>query len=177
MEAEYKRVFGEKIKLSPGVENAGYEWILRILNNDLIIMGSTNDVAKAVGLSDQADSPVGWTAFSRLRDKEKNPNLKFTVMYDIKPVMGVSTDVVMAIVNQARHPNAAKLLIRWMMGDSKGGTGYAPYYVLGNFSVRDDVAPVKGSKKLSDLNYWASDPEYVWENGQKILEFWIANLN
>jgi len=176
MAADYERVFGKKIELSSGVESAGYEWIFRILKNDLIIMGSTNDVAKAVGLSDQAAPPVGFTAFSRLRDKEKNPKLKFDVMYDVKPAMGVSTDVVIGLVNQAKHPNAAKLLIRWMMGDKKGGQGYAPYHVLGNFPVRTDVPPPKGSKSLSDLNLWQSDRKFVWNNGQKIRDFWVSNL-
>jgi iron(III) transport system substrate-binding protein len=176
MKKEYQRVFGKRISLSDGVENAGYEWLLRVLNNDAIIMGSTNDVSDAVGLSDQANPPVGLTAFSRLRDKEKNPNLTFDVMYDLQPVLGVSTEVVVAIVNQAKHPNAAKLLIRWMMGDEEGGEGYEPYYVLGNFSVRTDVKPLEGIKNIGDLNLWAANPDFVWENGQKIVEFWISNL-
>ena len=176
MEQEYNRVFGKPIKLSSGVENAGFEWILRILNNDVVILGSTNSVGKAVGLSDQAEPPVGWTAFSRLRDKEKDPNLKFDVIYDVKPAMGVSTDVVVAIANNCKHPNAAKLLIRWMMGDQNGGQGYAPYYVLGNFPIRKDVPPPKGSRSLSELNLWAADPDYVWANGQKILDFWVSHL-
>jgi len=174
--ADYKRVFGKDLVLSPGVENAGYEWILKVLNNDLVILGSTNDVSNAVGLSDQANPPVGITAFSRVRDKGKNPNLKFDVMYNIKPVIGVGTKVVMCIANQAKHPNAAKLMINWMMGDEKGGNGYKPYYVLGNFSVRNDVPPVKGSRSMKDLDLWFADPEFVWDEGQKILEFWVANL-
>jgi len=176
MAMEYNKVFGEKITLSSGVENAGYEWILRLLNNDVIILGSTNSVAKSVGLSDQANPPVGFTAYSRLRDKEKNPNLKFDIMTDISPVMGITTDVVVGIVNKAKNPNAAKLLIRWMMGDEKGGQGYSPYFVLGNFPVRKDVPAPKGSKSLSDLKLWKSDPNYVWNNGQKVLDFWVAHL-
>ncbi len=176
MKKEYQTVFGKRISLSEGVENAGYEWLLRVLNNDAIIMGSTNDVSDAVGLSDQANPPVGLTAFSRLRDKEKNPNLTFDVMYDLQPAMGVSTEVVVAIVNRAKHPNAAKLLIRWMMGDEQGGEGYEPYYVLGNFAVRTDVKPLEGIKNIGELNLWAANPDFVWENGQKIIEFWISNL-
>lgn len=176
MAADYQRVFGTPISLSSGVENAGYEWILRVLNNDVVIMGSTNSVAKAVGLSDQANPPVGWTAFSRLRDKKKDPNLKFDVMYHIKPVMGVATEVVIAMVNQAQHPNAAKLLVHWMMGDREGGQGYAPYHVLGDFPIRTDMAPPKGAKPLADLNVWKADPAYVWTNGQKILDFWVSHL-
>ncbi len=176
MEAEYEKVFGEKLKLSKGVENAGYEWLYRILKNDVVVVGSSNDVAKAVGLASGDNPPVGFTSFSRLRDKKKNPNLKFQVMFDTTPVMGVATEVIIGIVNQAKHPNAAKLLIHWMLGDEKGGRGYAPYYVLGDFPLRKDVAPPPGAKKITDMNIWASDPKYVWENGQKVLEFWVSNL-
>jgi iron(III) transport system substrate-binding protein len=176
MAAEYQRVFGQPIKLSPGVKNAGYEWVLKLLNNDAIILGSTNDVAKAVGLSDQEKPPVGFTAYSRLRDKEKNPKLKFEVILDVLPAIGVSTDVIVGIVNKAPHPNAAKLLIRWMMGDEKGGQGYEPYFVFGNFPVRKDVPPPKGSKGLSELKLWPADPEYVWKHGQEVLDFWVAHL-
>ena len=176
MAADYKRVFGKEITLSPGVENAGYEWILRLLNNDVIILGSTNSVAQAVGLSDQANPPVGFTAYSRLRDKKKNPNLKFDVITEVEPVMGIATEVVVAIVNGGANPNAAKLLIHWMMGDAKGGEGYIPYFVLGNFPVRTDVPAPKGSKSLSELKLWKSDPDYVWNQGQKVLDFWVAHL-
>jgi iron(III) transport system substrate-binding protein len=177
MAADFKRVFGKPVTLSPGVENAGYEWILRVLKNDAVIVGSTNNVAKAVGLSDQAKPPVGWTAFSRLRDKEKNPNLKFDIMYNVKPVMGVDTEVVIAMVSHGRHPNAAKLLVHWMMGDEKGGQGYAPYYVLGDFPLRTDVPAPKGGKALAGLSLWKSDPAYVWANSQKVLDFWVSHLN
>ena len=138
MAREYQRVFGKPIELSKGVKNAGYEWILRILKNDAIIAGSTNDVSNAVGQPGQQKPPAGITAFSRLRDKEKNPKLVFDVAYDAKPVLGIATEVVIAIVNQAKHPNAAKLMTRWMMGDAQGGQGYKPYFVLGDVPVRTD---------------------------------------
>jgi iron(III) transport system substrate-binding protein len=176
MAADYKRVFGKEITLSPGVQNAGYEWILRLLNNDVIILGSTNSVSEAVGLSDQPNPPVGFTAYSRLRDKEKNPNLKFDVITDLEPVVGVATEVVVAMVKGGAHPNAAKLLIHWMMGDAKGGEGYKPYFVLGNFTVRTDVPAPKGSKSLSELKLWKADADYVWNEGQKVLDFWVAHL-
>ena len=88
MAADYKKVFGKDLTLSPGVENAGYEWIYRLIKNDLVIMGSTNDVAKAVGLSDQKNPPIGITSTSRVRDKEKDPNLKFTFIEELTPMMG-----------------------------------------------------------------------------------------
>ncbi len=176
MAKEYQRVFGKSIGLSKGSQNAGQEWILRLLKNDAVIAGSTNDVSKAVGQAGQKKPPVGITAFSRLRDKEKNPKLAFDVAYDLKPVMGVATEVVVLMVNQAKHPHAAQLMVRWMMGDEKGGKGYKPYFVLGNIATRTDQSAPKGSKPLKDLNVWTADPQYVWEQGQKIRDFWLSNL-
>ena len=176
MAKDYERVFGKPIELSKGVKNAGYEWILRILKNDAVIAGSTNDVSDAVGQPGQQKPPVGITAFSRLRDKEKNPKLAFDVAYDLQPVIGVATDVVNVIVNRAPHPHAAKLLIRWMMGDEKGGQGYKPYFVLGNIPVRTDQPAPKGSKPLKDLNVWSAEAQFVWDNGQEVRDFWLANL-
>ena len=176
MEKEYQRVFGKPIQLSKDSKNAGYEWILRLLKNDAVISGSTNDVSNAVGQAGQQKPPVGITAFSRLRDKEKNPKLAFDVAYDLRPVTGVATGVVVAIVNQGKHPHAAKLLMRWMMGDEKGERGYKPYHVLGNIPTRTDMTAPKGSKPLKDLNVWAADPRYVWDHGQEIRDFWLSNL-
>jgi iron(III) transport system substrate-binding protein len=176
MAKEYQRVFGKPIQLSKGSRSAGYEWILRILKNDAVIAGSTNDVSNAVGQPGQQKPPIGITAFSRLRDKEKNPKLVFDVAYDIQPVMGVATEVVIAVINQAKHPNAAKLLIRWMMGDEKGGQGYKPYFVLGDLPVRTDQPAPKGSKTLQQLNVWIADPRYVWDHGQETRDFWLGHL-
>ncbi len=176
MRKEYQRVFGKPLKLSQDAKNAGYEWILQLLANDAVIAGSTNDVSNAVGQAGQKKPPVGITAFSRLRDKEKNPKLAFEVAYDLQPVMGVATEVVVAIVNRTKHPNAAKLLVRWMMGDEKGGQGYQPYFVLGDLPTRTDQPAPKGSRALKDLNVWTADPQYVWSRGQEIRDFWLSSL-
>ncbi len=176
MAKEYEKAFGEKIKLSQGVPNAGYEWLYRVLKNDAVVVGSTNDVGKAVGLSQQEKPPVGLTAYSRLRDMEKDPNLKFAFAENLSPVSGFSINVVQLVVNRAKHPNAAKLLLRFMMGDEKGGAGFEPYFVIGNFSVRKDVPPVKGQKPITELKVWGATPEFAWKEGQRVLDFWVSNL-
>ncbi len=176
MEKEYEKVFGEKIKLSSGVKNAGYEWLYRVLKNEAVVVGSTNDVVKAVGLSQQDMPPVGLTAYSRFRDAEKDPNLKFAFLETLSPVSGFSINVVQLVVNRAKNPNAAKLLLHYMLGDEKGGGGYEPYYVVGNFSVRTDVPPIEGLKPITEMNVWEASPEFVWNEGQQVLDFWVSNL-
>ncbi len=176
MAKEYQKVFGQPIKLSKDAKNAGYEWILRLLKNDLVVAGSMNDVANAVGQPGQQKPPVGITAFSRLRDKEKNPKLAFDVAYDMQPVMGVATEVIIAVVHKSKHPQAAKLMVRWLMGDEKGGQGYKPYFVLGDIPTRTDQPAPKGSRTLAKMNAWMADPKFVWDRGQEIRDFWLGNL-
>jgi hypothetical protein len=62
------------------------------------------------------------------------------------------------------------------MGDTKGGQGYQPYFTLGDLPVRTDQPAPKGSKPLAQLNVWGADPAYVWDHGQEIRDFWLANL-
>jgi iron(III) transport system substrate-binding protein len=174
MAREYERVFGKPLQLSPGVPDAGREWIKRLLANKVTVAKSTNDVAKAVGRADPARAPIGMTAMSRLRDKEKDPKLQFDIAYDLQPVGAVTTGVMLAVPSYAPHPNAAKLLVRWLMGDAKGGEGYKPYFVLGDAPTRSDQ-PLPPGMRLIERR-WYTDPAYVWANGRAILDFWLANL-
>jgi len=174
MAKEYEREFGKPIKLSPGIKNAGYEWIKRLLENDVIIAGSTNDVSNAVGKAGQKNPPIGITAMSRLRDKEKDPKLVFDVAYNIRPVVGIATPSVIAIPNKAPHPNAAKLLIRWIMGDEKGGQGYKPYFVVGDIPARTDQPNPPKAKAIE--RRWDVDPDFVWKHGREVMDFWLAHL-
>lgn len=174
MAKEYERVFGKPLQLSPGVPDAGREWIKRLLANKATVARSTNDVAKAVGRAEPTKAPIGLTAMSRLRDKEKDPKLQFDIAYDLQPVGAVTTGVLLAVPSYATHPNAAKLLIRWLMGDAKGGEGYAPYFVLGDAPTRSDQPLPSGMRAID--RRWYADPAYVWANGRAILDFWVANL-
>lgn len=174
MAREYERKFGRPLTLSRGVRNAGYEWIKRLLENKVIAAGSTNDISNAVGRSGQKNPPIGVTAMSRLRDKEKDPKLAFDVAYNLRPVVGVATGTPLAIAYRAPHPNAAKLMIRWMWGDDKGGEGYKPYFVPGNIPTRTDQ-PHPPKAKAIDLR-WDVDADFVWKHGQEVLDFWLAHL-
>ena len=42
--------------------------------------------------------------------------------------------------------------------------------------VRTDVKPLEGVENIDKLNLWGANPDFVWENGQKVVEFWISNL-
>ena len=179
MAQEYQKAFGKPIVLESGVPNAGYQWIKDVLKNEPSLTSSSGDAATAIGTKGQKAPPIGFTTYSKIRDVIAG-TLAFDVMWNMSPIIGFTEETALAIANQAPHPNAAKLLIRWMEGDEKGGKGFAPFYVPGDYPTRKDVPPPKGAKPWTDVQkfVWsgAGDTAYTYNNSIKVRDFWLANL-
>lgn len=58
LEADYLRRFGEPLQLRE--ENAGLEFLRRLVENDIILMTSDTRIAEAVGQKGQENPPVGF---------------------------------------------------------------------------------------------------------------------
>ena len=174
MAAAYQKEFGTKLVLSPGNENAGYEWIDRIIKNGLVLTSSDGTVSDAVGTPGQTNPPLGLcVASSKLRNNSKGQVLG--IAWNVAPRYGTYKGNYLVMANNAPHPNAAKLLIRYMMGDAAGGKGMAPFYVPGQWSARSDVPPtaditLEGLDKVG----WGPDPEYVYDNGLVVRDYWLT---
>ncbi len=179
MAKAYQDAFGKPIQLEAGVPNAGYQWIKDMLKNEPALTSSSGDVANAIGAKGQKAPPVGFTTYSKIRDVIAG-TLAFDVMWNMQPIIGFTEETALAMANQAQHPNAAKLLIRWMEGDDKGGKGFVPFYVPGDYPTRTDTPPPKGAKPWLDVQkfVWsgAGDTTYVYNNSVKVRDFWLANL-
>jgi iron(III) transport system substrate-binding protein len=179
MAKEYEKAFGKPIKLDAGVQNAGYQWIKDVLKNEPALTSSSGDVATAVGAKGQKTPPIGFTTYSKIRNAQ-NGEIAFDVMFGMSPIIGFTEETALAIANQATHPNAAKLLIRWMLGDEKGSKGFTPFYLPGDYSTRKDVPAPKGAvawNEVSKLVWTGSNQiDYVYMNSVPVRDFWIANL-
>lgn len=178
MAKEYEKAFGKPIKLDPGVPNAGYQWIKDLLKNGVTLTSSSGDAATAVGTLGQKNPPIGFTSYSKIRNAQKG-EIAFDVMWGMSPTFAITEETALAIANLAPHPNAAKLLIRWMLGDEKGGKGFAPFYVPGDYPTRKDAQPPKGAKPWSEFQgkVWSNDPTWVYQNAIQVRDFWVANLS
>lgn len=191
MAAAYKRLTGKEIELSPGVPDAGYEFIYRLLRNDLIIIKDGGAVAEASGKTGQENPPIAITNYSYMR---YNASKGFVnkIIVDLDPVSGLIYPTYHAIARQAPHPNAAKLFIAFLMGDpninldtvieppyteGKGLEllqGLAPYFSPGGErSPRDNVPRPPGGEIWFELTRWAVDAEYMWYDGPKVQDFWV----
>jgi iron(III) transport system substrate-binding protein len=190
MAAAYRDLTGEDLVLSEGVPDAGYEWLYRLLNNDLIISDSGGTVTGASGQRGQTDPPISITTFTYLR---YNQTRDFTngLVYPLNPTDGAIFPTYTAIARQAPNPNAAKLFTAFLLGDpdinpntvieepyTEGASldllqGLAPYYEVGSKSPRNDIALPQGGEEWDRMNMWVVDPEHMWFEGPRIQDFWV----
>lgn len=142
MAEAYKDYFGKEIELT--TPNAGYEWIRDIFNNDIIFNASGHDISDIMGSPDLENPPISIAQSSsnyRFTGDPSRGNPDFRPILDINPIAaaGPLLDCPLSIAYNAPHPNAAKLLVRFLLGDEKGGSGFAPWFVLGNWPSRVDI--------------------------------------
>ncbi len=168
--AAYEELYGEALVLSDGCENAGYEFLKRLHDNEPIYTSSSDEIAEAVGTPGQSDPPVGFSASSKLRKNEDNGWVLAPV--NLYPTTGIPAINTLYVVEGCEHPAAAKLLIRFMMGGIDGDTsGYEPFNTLGGWPVRDDIEPAEGSTPYSELNVSPFDPDEIYVRSNPHRDF------
>jgi iron(III) transport system substrate-binding protein len=172
MAALYEREFGMKLVTSE--KSAGYEWLKRLIANNPALTSGDDETAKAIGERGRPSPPVGLIGQSKLR-LNKDQNLALAVVQGMRPAGGVMYPAFVCVANRAPHPNAAKLLVRWMMGDEAGGQGFKPYYLEGDYPARTDVPLPPGLAPAAETGIVEIDSTWLYENGLAVRDFWIAN--
>ncbi len=85
----------------------------------------------------------------------------------------------MAIGAFSKHPNAAKLMIKWMFGSDNPTpdnlAGYTPYYVPGDWAVRTDLVEPAGQKPINEMDFYIEDADWLYVNAIKVRDFWLQN--
>jgi iron(III) transport system substrate-binding protein len=158
MAAAYETEFGMAIDLG-GAPNAGEKFITDLFANDVILVGSTDDVNAAVGKTGQTNPPIGFTTYSDRRDNE-DEGWSLQVANDVAPAPGIIFPAVVALAKGAKNPAAARLAIDFLMGDDSdtGGDGFKPFYVAGDYATRSDITPHPDAIPLADFRAWSIDP-------------------
>lgn len=171
--ADYEREFGEKLVLSDGCDNAAYELIYRLFNNDPIFMSSSDEICESVAGTGVTEKKLGYGASSKVR---KNADNGWSLApINILPATGIPNLNNLYIVNECPHPNAAKLLVRWMVGEADGtGEGFTPFNTLGGWTVRNNVPDKEGNIPLTELNVWPADVMFIYENIQDMQDFFLT---
>lgn len=172
MAEAYKECYGEEIVLESDEPTAAHAWIKRVLANDPVIFDSNNEVIQSVGEGKESRL-IGYTPSSKYRERaDKGWNIEAEPL-SMSPVSGVAFMNFLAVVNEAPHPNGAKLLIRYLMGGEDGnGNGIKPFNTIGGWPVRPETAIAEGNVPLEDMKLWMINYDFVYKNLQDVQDYW-----
>lgn len=170
MEKAYEEKFGEPLTLND-TENAGYEFIKRLLDNDTILMSSMGDTVDAVAESNADHSVVAIASTVKLRDVVQK-EAALGINTKLQPKMSVPGTSRIFVTNNVENIAATKLFIRYMAGGEDGqGEGFDPFNNPGTFAVRNDIEQDNLVPPLSDLNLWEEDEQYYYEHVDDMYNF------
>ncbi|MGY8984866.1 MAG: ABC transporter substrate-binding protein [Sphingomonadales bacterium] len=189
MAAAYKRLTGEDIVLGDGVPDAGYEFVRRMLANDLVIYKSGSKLVDAAGKAGQDDALIVMGSMTYISRNESKGNVN-AILSDLDPVSRMVFPTYMSIAAHAPNPNAAKVLIAYLLGSTdinldtklekpyiEGASfdllqGLAPYHDAGSVSPRSDVPLPQGGEIWDEMKGWNVSAKFMWEQGPKLRDFW-----
>jgi len=189
MAAAYKRLTGEDIVLGDGVPDAGYEFVRRLLANDVVIYKSGSKLVDAAGKAGQDDALIVMGSMTYISRNESKGNVN-AILSDLDPVSRMVFPTYMAIAAHAPNPNAAKVLIAYLLGSTdinldtklekpyiEGASfdllqGLAPYHDAGSVSPRSDVPLPQGGEIWDQMKGWNVSAKFMWEQGPKLRDFW-----
>ncbi len=173
MAQAYEDLYGVPLEL-PQEENAGREFVRRLVANDLVILNSSDETAEQVGFPGSDSPALGILVSSKLRLRD----IGYEMMnhYEMEPFCGVYVPNYILIAGGAPNVNTAKLFIRWILGEADGtGEGYQPYLRSGAWSVRNDVQD-DSRVRMDELNLLHSDRRFLYENHDEMIAFWESLL-
>jgi len=158
-------------------ENAGYLFLMKLAQNHPGIMpgGDEVDAAYATLGMDPTVEPgygfTGWDSLSATADGE----IAMGPCLTMDPGLGMVKTNYLAIANNAPHPNAAKLFIKFV---TTNPDGFKPWAVLGTYPGNVNIAAPEGMPPLSSLlgKAFFMDPVFDWNNVSKVRDFWAVNL-
>jgi iron(III) transport system substrate-binding protein len=158
------------------VENAGYLWLKKVTYNDVVVLddGDMVDAAFAgLELPAGEEPGFGWTGYSSY-EATLDGELNMAPCFGLEPVMGIFKTSFLAIANNAPHPNAAKLFIRFALSEE----GFDPWNKIGSYPAAEGLPVFEDNLPLAELlpQVWEMDPIFDWENVSKVRDFWAASL-
>lgn len=192
MAAAYQRLTGEEIVLGEGVPDAGYEFVRRLLANDVVIFKSGSKLADAAGAAGQDDAMIAMTNMTYISRNDSKGNVN-AIMSDLDPVSRMVYPTYMSIAANAPNPNAAKVFIAYLLGNPdlnldtdlakpylEGASfdmlqGLAPYHDAGSVSPRSDVPLPQGGEIWDEMEGWNISADFMWEQGPILRDFWLIH--
>ncbi|MET7459404.1 ABC transporter substrate-binding protein [Nonomuraea sp. NPDC005501] len=173
LEQAYQAKYGKALKTEE--KSAAYEWIKRISRNRPVLTGSDEDISAAVGAPNATDKKIGFMSISKFRNNE-DKGYKQATCEGMTPFAGFSYPKYVAVAAKSRHPNAAKLYVRFIMTEE----GVKHEIGEGGVSGNTTVKPLVTAPGLSDWQgqLFHTDPKGLLgdlRDRQTVSDFWRVN--
>lgn len=173
---DYEAVFGEPLELAADEPTAAHAWMKRVAQNGVILETSNSNIVKNVGgASGMTDPPIGYGVSSKLRERDiqgfvlgVEPD-KFST-----PTTAISF-MVAQVADKAPHPNAAKLLIRYLCGEADHtGEGLAPFLTAGSYPVFPSAPVYPDTPDFDSIPKFELDLDYYYDNYLDVYDYWLS---
>jgi iron(III) transport system substrate-binding protein len=178
MAAAYQDLYGKDWTTDEAyaddVPNAGYLFLKKLAQNQPGIQpgGDEVDAAFATVGMDPAEEPgYGWTGWSSYEDTLEGA-LAMAPCMGLEPVMGILKANYLAVANNAPHPNAAKLFIKFALSEE----GFDPWNQMGTYPATEGLTAAEGMPPRDEVALWPSDDLFGYQNSSQIRDFWAVHL-
>lgn len=173
MKAAYVELYGKEPELDADTPDAGWLWLKRFAQNGPIPEPGGDEVDSAFATPGMTDSYMALTSYSNMADVLEG-NLAFEPCWGLTPKVGIQSQSYVGIINQAPHPNAAKLWIKYITSEE----GRKPWAKFGTFFPDSTYEVPEGQKTLDEIfsMTWFIEEQFAYDNMIQARDFYLLNL-
>ena len=173
MHDAYVAFYGTEPVLDDDTPDAGWLWLKRFAENAPIPQPGGDEVDSAFATPGMTESYLAFTSYSNYADVLEGA-LVFEPCWGTAPVVGVQSQSYLGIMNQAPHPNAAKLFIRFITSPE----GRDPWSKFGTYFADPNYEVPEGQLSLEDIQAvtWFIAEQYAYDNLVQARDFYLLNL-
>ena len=173
MKAAYIELYGSEPVLDDDTPDAGWLWLKRFAQNGPTPEPGGDDVDAAFATPGMTDSYMAFTSYSNMSDVVDGL-LAFEPCWGLTPTVGVQSQSYVGIINQAPHPNAAKLWVQYITSPE----GRKPWAKFGTFFPDSTYEVPEGMKTLDEIfsMTWFIAEQYAYDHMIEARDFYLLNL-
>lgn len=173
MKAAYVELYGSEPVLDEDTPDAGWLWLKRFAQNGPIPESGGDEVDSAFATPGMTESYMALGSYSNYPDV-LDGNLAFEPCWGMTPIVGIQSQSYLGILNQAPHPNAAKLWIKYISSEE----GRDPWAKFGTFFPDSTYVVPEGQKTLEEMQTmtWLIAEQYAYDHLVEARDFYLLNL-
>jgi len=173
MKEAYVALYGSEPVLDADTPDAGWLWLKRFAQNGPIPEPGGDEVDAAFATPGMTESYMALTSYSNMPDVLEG-NLAFEPCWGLTPKIGIQSQSYVGIINQAPHPNAAKLWVKFITSPD----GRKPWAKFGTYFPDTTYEVPEGQKTLDEIfsMTWFIAEQYAYDNMIQTRDFYLLNL-